>query len=173
MIICNNLNYSIVFKLKCLFYYMNRKIRNFCVSMLNSLCIGYKIPLLPYSINRFYTNTVIRIIRFLGGVCFILYVTGGYLLLSESIVDFVLCMVIVHTINVIILLICKVVYIYNLKVFKSIKGVNTVNRYVICLIVLLRIVFLLVLECIGILGVETSLYFDVCNYDIRGCSKKK
>lgn len=154
---------------------MNRKIRKFCVSMLNSLYIGYNIPLLPYSINRFYNNMVIRIIRFLGGVCFILYVTGGYLLLSESIVDFVLCMVIVHTMNVIILLLCKVVYTYNLKVFKFIRDVNTVNRYVICLIVLLRIVILLVLECIGILGVETSLYFDICNYihDIRGCSKKK
>jgi hypothetical protein len=89
---------------------MNKKLKNFCVSMLNSLYIGYKIPLLPYSIYIFYTNTVIRIIRFLGGVCFILYVSGGYLLLSESIIDFVLCMVIVHTLNVILILICKVVY---------------------------------------------------------------
>lgn len=154
---------------------MNRKIKNLCVSMLNSLYIGYKIPLLPYSIKRFYNNMVIRILRCLGGVSFILYVTGGYLLLSESIIDFVLCMVIVHTMNVIILLICKVVYTWNLKVFKSISGVNTINKYVICLIVFLRIVFLLVLECIGILGVETSLYFDICNYihDIRNCSKKK
>lgn len=104
-----------------------------------------------------------------------MYVTGGYLLLSESIIDLVLCMVVVHTMNVIILLICKVVYTWNLKVFKSIRGVKTFNRYVIYLIVLLRIVFLLVLECIGILGVETSLYFDICNYihDIRDCSKKK
>jgi hypothetical protein len=148
---------------------------NFSVSMLNSLYIGYKIPLLPHSIYKLYTNTVIRIIRFLGGVCFIMYVTGGYLLLSESIIDLVLCMVVVHTMNVIILLICKVVYTWNLKVFKSIRGVKTFNRYVIYLIVLLRIVFLLVLECIGILGVETSLYFDICNYihDIRDCSKKK
>jgi len=164
-----------VFKLKCLFYYMNRKIKKFCVSMLNSLYIGYKIPLLPYSIYRFYNNKVIRIIRVLGGVSFILYVTGGYLLLSDIIIDFVLCMVVVHTMNVIILLICKVVYTWNLKVFKSIRGVKTFNKYVICLIVLLRIVILLVLECIGILGVETSLYFDICNYihDIRDCSKKK
>jgi hypothetical protein len=154
---------------------MNKKIMNFSVSMLNSLYIGYKIPLLPHSIYKLYTNTVIRIIRFLGGVCFIMYVTGGYLLLSESIIDLVLCMVVVHTMNVIILLICKVVYTWNLKVFKSIRGVKTFNRYVIYLIVLLRIVFLLVLECIGILGVETSLYFDICNYihDIRDCSKKK
>ena len=78
--------------------------------MLNSLYIGYKIYLLPYNINIFYNNTVIRIIRFLGGVSFIMYVTGGYLLLSDSIIDFVLCMVIVHTMIVIILLICKVVY---------------------------------------------------------------
>jgi hypothetical protein len=120
---------------------MNRKIKNLCVSMLNSLYIGYKIPLLPYSIKRFYNNMVIRILRCLGGVSFILYVTGGYLLLSESIIDFVLCMVIVHTMNVIILLICKVVYTWNLKVFKSISGVNTINKYVICLIVFLRIVF--------------------------------
>lgn len=156
---------------------MNRKIKNICVSMLNSLYIGYKIPLLPYSINRFYNNVVIRIIRFIGGVSFILYVTGGYLLLSESIIDFVLCMVIVHTINVIILLICKVVYTWNLKVFKKTKisGVNTINKYVICLIVLLRIVILLVLECIGIIGVETCFYFDICNYiqEIRNCSKKR
>jgi len=89
---------------------MNKKIKNFCVSMLNSLYIGYKIYLLPYNINIFYNNTVIRIIRFLGGVSFIMYVTGGYLLLSDSIIDFVLCMVIVHTMIVIILLICKVVY---------------------------------------------------------------
>ena len=154
---------------------MKKKIINICVSMLNSLYIGYKIPLLPHNINRFYKNVVIRILRCLGGVCFILYVTGGYLLLSDSIIDLVLFMVIVHTINVIILLICKIVYAWNLKVFKSISGVNTINKYVICLIVLLRIVILLVLECIGILGVETSLYFDICNYiyDIRGCSKKR
>ena len=99
--------------------------------MLNSLYIGYKIPLLSYSINRFYNNVVIRIIRFIGGVSFIMYVTGGYLLLSESIIDFVLCMVIVHTINVIILLICKVVYSCNTLVFKSISGGNTVR--LICL----------------------------------------
>src|SRR5882762_875639 len=154
---------------------MNRKRSNFCVSMLNSLYIGYKIPLLPYSIYIFYNNVVIRILRCLGGISFIMYVTGGYLLLSESIIDLVLCMVIVHTMNVILILICKVVYTYNILVFKSISGGNSVNRYVICLIVFLRIVFLLVLECIGILGVETSLYFDICNYihDIRDCSKKK
>ena len=154
---------------------MNKKIKSFSVSMLNSLYIGYKIPLLPYSIKRFYNNMVIRILRCLGGVSFILYVTGGYLLLSESIIDFVLCMVIVHTMNVIILLICKVVYTWNLKVFKSISGVNTINKYVICLIVLLRIVILLVLECIGIIGVETCFYFDICNYiqEIRNCSKKR
>ena len=51
---------------------MNKTIKSFSVSMLNSLYIGYKIPLLPYSIYKFYTNTVIRIIRFLGGVCFIM-----------------------------------------------------------------------------------------------------
>jgi hypothetical protein len=154
---------------------MNKKIKNFCVSMLNSLYIGYKIPLLPYSINILYNNKVIRILRCLGGVCFIMYVTGGYLLLSESIIDLVLCMVIVHTMNVILILICKVVYTCNLKVFKSISDDNTVNRYVICLIVLLRIVFLLVLECIGILGFETSLYFDIYNHihDIKNCSKKR
>lgn len=165
-----------MFKLKYLFYYMNRKIKNFCVSMLNSMYIGYKIPLLSYSINRFYNNKVIRVIRFIGGVSFIMYVTGGYLLLSDSIIDFVLCMVIVHTMNVILILICKVVYTCNTLVFKSISsGGNIVNRYVICLLVFLRIVFLLVLECIGILGVETSLYFDICNYihDIRNCSKKR
>jgi hypothetical protein len=154
---------------------MNKKIKNFCVSMLNSLYIGYKIPLLPYSINILYNNKVIRILRCLGGVCFIMYVTGYYLLLSESIIDLVLCMVIVHTMNVILILICKVVYTCNLKVFKSISDDNTVNRYVICLIVLLRIVFLLVLECIGILGFETSLYFDIYNHihDIKNCSKKR
>lgn len=118
---------------------------------------------------------VIRIIRVLGGVSFIMYVTGGYLLLSDSVIDFVLCMVIVHTINVILILICKVVYTWNIMRFKFISGGNTVNRYVIWLIVFLRIVFLLVLECIGILGVETSLYFDICNYihDIRVLRKNK
>jgi hypothetical protein len=110
-----------LFNLSFLFNYL------FTPSTTNSIKLGIRrgleIPTLPLRIRNFYDNIVIRIFRFIGGICLVLNLTGYYLSFPNILHWFILIISAIQMIQIMIITGIKIVYsiytlIYNPKIFE-------------------------------------------------------
>nr|UEK25959.1 hypothetical protein [Mutinus fleischeri] len=89
----------------------------------NSICLGikkgYNIGILPDNLYKLYNNIVIRILRFIGGVCLLLVFTSYYLKLPIILHNFIIIIGFIQSMQILIILLIKIIYgIYTLK-YKS------------------------------------------------------
>lgn len=86
---------------------------------------GYSISTLPISVERFYNNIFIRILRVIGGICLVLVLTNGSekLSLPSSIHTIIIALAFLQSIQILIIMIIKLIFglytlIYNRKIFE-------------------------------------------------------
>jgi hypothetical protein len=86
----------------------------FSQSFFNSIKLGIKkgleIPTLPLKIRKFYDHILIRVFRFIGGVCLVLNLTNFYLSFPEILRYLILFMSAVQITQILIITAVKIVY---------------------------------------------------------------
>ena len=86
----------------------------FSQSFFNSIKLGIKkgleIPTLPLKIRKFYDHILIRVFRFIGGVCLVLNLTKLYLTFPEILRYFFLGMSVVQITQILVILLIKIIY---------------------------------------------------------------
>ena len=81
---------------------------------------GYSVPLLPFSLEKFYNNKFIRILRVIGGISFIIVVTKIYLYFPDNLHLFITIIAAIQITQIIIVFLIKCIYgLYTLKYRKD------------------------------------------------------
>ena len=76
---------------------------------------GLSMSLLPAKVEKFYSNIFIRILRFIGGISFLIVISKIYLNLPENLHLFIIIIASIQITQIIIILIIKIFYgIYTL-----------------------------------------------------------
>src|SRR6266536_4867459 len=138
----------------------------FICNVFYSFELGFLIPLLPGKIICIYNLFVFRLLRLLGGLSVLFYVTDYYLCFNCSIQICIIFLVTLHGFLMIILVLNSIlfsvvlfrepifemyVFNFNYRIFKS----------VVCFVLVCRIIIIVSMECIGFLGFN-YLFLDIC-----------
>lgn len=93
----------------------NFKIKLDRSSFVKGIKKGYSVSTLPVKLEKFYNHIFIRILRVIGGICFVILVTKLYLNLPENLHLIIIIISAIQITQIIIILIIKIFYgIYKL-----------------------------------------------------------
>lgn len=69
---------------------------------------GYNIPILPEKVNSFYNLLFIRVLRFIGGICLLIFLLEKYNIFPEYFQYFIIFIGLTHLLSIIIIFLIKI-----------------------------------------------------------------
>jgi hypothetical protein len=126
---------------------------------------GYSVSTLPVSVEKFYNNIFIRILRFIGGIFFLLVISKMYLKLPENL--HLLCTIIaaIQITQIIIILLIRFFYAMYILIYRQDKlevRNSPLDRYASMIV---KVLYCAKFGCLAT-GVGASLIAGGVSYDL-------
>lgn len=155
-------------KLVKVFFLSNNRMKyisSYVVLIKYYVFVGFAVSLLPYSVERRYNCSIIKFMRFLGGVCFVVSLSMDCCCLPWWLFYSIKVLSILHSIQTVLMAFMKMTY--GLYIISN--GVHNLtslhNKIVVYLAILTRVLILFFLELVGFFFLDIVSYV----YEIIFC----